>query len=201
MRLPHSFVALLFAVLASGAVTNNTFDDSNSSFKFVGNWAALSTSSPCSTLNCPAQPDTSQIHEGTWHVGTIHNGDHPYTTIVGSFTFKGSAVYIFGIDQAGVQAEIWFALDGNNNAAQKHHYTGTEKFSYNALFFSATGLSTDIMHTVGWGLAPAGPLPAQGQVALFDYAIVTSEEEDTSTPPIGASTDAGAGGGTAGTST
>ncbi|KAJ6525768.1 hypothetical protein B0H19DRAFT_591482 [Mycena capillaripes] len=146
MRLPHSFVALLFAVLASGAITNNTFDDSDSSFKFVGNWALLSTNSPCTT-NCPPQPDPLQTHMGTWHAGTIHNGE-PLATTSGSFTFTGSAVYIFGIDQAGVQSDIWFELDGNEDpaAAKKHHYTGTQ-FVYNSLFFSATGLSSHYLTT------------------------------------------------------
>ncbi|KAJ6531315.1 hypothetical protein B0H19DRAFT_1273521 [Mycena capillaripes] len=178
MRLPHSFVAFLFPVLASGAITNTTFDDFDSTFNFNGgNWAALTPSSPCKT-NCTVQPDPSQIHEGTWHAGTIQNGQSILTT-VGSFTFTGSAVYIFGIDQAG-SPNIWFALDGNKDpaTAKEHHYTGTQ-FVYNSLFFSATGLPTDKTHTVGWGLQASGnSVPPAGQVALFDYAIVTTGEEE-----------------------
>jgi hypothetical protein len=70
----------------------------------------------------------------------------------------GSAVYVFGIDQTG-QAEIDFALDNdniNNPDIHKHHYTGTQQFAYNAPFFSATGLTSDQMHTVYWGLKTTG---------------------------------------------
>ncbi|KAJ7929731.1 hypothetical protein B0H13DRAFT_1859456 [Mycena leptocephala] len=176
MWLPHSFIAVLFAVLAQGALTNTTIDDT--SFTFVGNWSALSTNTPCTSTSkapCPAQPDPSQTSGGTWHVGTIHPGD-PLSAAWGSFTFKGSAVYVFGIDQTG-QAEIDFALDNdniNNPNIHKHHYTGTQQFAYNAPFFSATGLTSDQMHTVYWGLKTTGNAV---QFALFDYAIVTSGED------------------------
>ncbi|KAJ7291567.1 hypothetical protein C8J57DRAFT_1273441 [Mycena rebaudengoi] len=173
MWLPHSFIAVLFAVLAKGALTNITVDDP--SFTFFGTWAALSTKSPCTSTAqapCPPQPNPSQIHGGTWHVGTIHPGDPPQAAW-GFFTFKGSAVYIFGIDYTG-QPEIDFAVDINiheipkPNDIHQHHYTGTQQFAYNALFFAATGLS-DQMHTVYWGLKTTGNAV---QYALFDYAIV-----------------------------
>ncbi|KAF7335431.1 hypothetical protein MVEN_02196100 [Mycena venus] len=126
---------------------------------------------------CPPQPDPSQTSGGTWHVGTINPGA-PQSAAWGSFTFEGSAVYIFGIDQAG-QAEIDFALDSTTNPdIHKHQYTGTQQFVYNALFFSATGLSSDQMHTVYWGLKATGNA---AQLALLDYAVVTSGEEDIPT--------------------
>ncbi|KAF7338933.1 hypothetical protein MVEN_01969400 [Mycena venus] len=176
MWLPHSFIAVLFAVLAKGASTNTTVDDPDSRFTFSGAWKALSTNSPCTSTSetpCPPQPGPSQTSGGTWHVGTIQPGA-PQSAAWGSFTFEGSAVYIFGIDQAG-QAEIDFALDSTTNPGiHKHQYTGTQQFVYNALFFSATGLSSDQMHTVYWGLKATGNAP---QSALFDYAVVTSGEE------------------------
>jgi hypothetical protein len=93
----------------------------------------------------------------------------------------GSAVYIFGIDQAG-QAEIDFVLDQINNPdIHKHQYTGTQQFAYDVLFFSATGLS-DQRHTVYWGLKATGNAV---QSALFDYAVVTSGEEGMPTTPGG----------------
>jgi hypothetical protein len=85
----------------------------------------------------------------------------------------GSAVYVFGIDLTG-QAEIDFALDNITNIIHKHHYTGTQQFAYHAPFFSATGLTSDQMHTVYWGLKTTGNAV---QFALFDYAIVTSGED------------------------
>jgi hypothetical protein len=93
----------------------------------------------------------------------------------------GSAVYIFGIDQAISQPNIAFTL---GSIQQVHHYTGTERFVYDALFFSATGLASDQTHTVNWVFNFANT-DVEVQAALFDYAVVTSGGEDvktTSTP-------------------
>jgi hypothetical protein len=98
MWLPLSFIAVLFAVLAQGTLTNTTFDDT--SFTFRGTWSALSTKSPCTSTSkapCPAQPDPSQTSGGTWHVGTIHPGD-PLSAAWGSFTFKGSSHNLLTLD-------------------------------------------------------------------------------------------------------
>jgi hypothetical protein len=87
----------------------------------------------------------------------------------------GSAVYIFGIDQAISQPNIAFSL---GSIQQVHHYTGTERFVYRALFFSADGLDADQTHTVNWVFNLAPNTGVEVQVALFDYAIVTSGKED-----------------------
>lgn len=89
-------------------------------------------------------------------------------------------MYIFGIDQANSQPDIAFTL-GSTQAV--HHYTGTERFVYNALFFSATGLAADETHTVNW-IFNIDPSTGVGvQAALFDYAIVTSGTDDAASPP------------------
>jgi hypothetical protein len=96
----------------------------------------------------------------------------------------GSAVYIFGIDQTISQPNIAFTL---GSIQQVHHYTGTERFVYDALFFSADGLAADQTHAVNWIFNVAPNTGVGVQAALFDYAIVTSGEEDvktTSTPVI-----------------
>ncbi|KAJ7721539.1 hypothetical protein DFH07DRAFT_297167 [Mycena maculata] len=185
MWLPHSFIALLLAVLANGSPTNTTIDDSSSSFTFTGasgGWNTITPTSPCDI--CSSNPDPSLVHDGTWHDGNIRSGAGPTT---GSFTFQGSAVYIFGIDQAESQPDIAFTLGSIQSV---HHYTGTEQFVYNALFFSATGLAADQTYTVNWqfNVADTGVVV---QAALFDYAIVTSGEEDsTTTTPAPATTGA-----------
>jgi hypothetical protein len=61
-----------------------------------------------------------------------------------------------------------------------HRYTGAEPFVYDALFFAAEGLAADKTHTVNWvfdfeASSAAGNI---NQVALFDYALVTSGTED-----------------------
>ncbi|KAJ7256552.1 hypothetical protein B0H12DRAFT_513867 [Mycena haematopus] len=106
--------------------------------------------------------------------------------------FAGSAVYIFGIDQVSSEADIAFTL---GDIQHVHHYTGpgtvtssgTDQFVYHALFFSATGLPSDQTQTVEWvfNLDESGP---GLQIGLFDYAIVTTGEEDAPNPPPPSST-------------
>jgi len=87
-------------------------------------------------------------------------------------------VYMFGIDQVTTQPDIAFTLGSIQSV---HHYEGTEQFVYNALFFSATGLASDETHTLDWvfNFADTGVVI---QVALFDYAIVTSGETNVKAP-------------------
>ncbi|KAF7363734.1 hypothetical protein MSAN_01031200 [Mycena sanguinolenta] len=180
MWLPHSFVVLVLAVVARGGIVNTTIDDSSSSFTFTGTWNTITPSSPCTI--CSSNPDPSQVHDGTWHDGNIHDGAPVGTS--GSFTFTGSAVYIFGIDQAESQPDIAFTLE---SIQQVHHYTGTDQFVYNALFFSATGLASDQTHTVNWVFNLANTTTPV-QAALFDYAIVTSGDDETTPIPSSTST-------------
>ncbi|KAK7038010.1 hypothetical protein R3P38DRAFT_3474262 [Favolaschia claudopus] len=164
MRLPHSFIPSLLAIpqLVVGA-TNTTFDDSDSSFTFTGSWNTITPSSPCSF--CASSPDPSQARNGTWHDGNTRN------PASGSFTFIGSGVYIFGIDQATLEPNIVFTLD---NIEHVHRYTGSELYICNALFFSADGLASDQTHTVNWVLNFVDTAGVDVQAALFDYAVVTS---------------------------
>ncbi|KAK7055386.1 hypothetical protein R3P38DRAFT_2846788 [Favolaschia claudopus] len=178
MRLPHSFITVLaaFASIASGALTNTTVDDSSSSFSWSGEWTAVSPSSPCDF--CASKPDPSQTNGGTWHDG--NTVDNPSRQTTGSFTFKGSAVYIYGIDQTNSQPNIAFTLD---SIQKVHHYTGSERFAYHALYFSADGLASDQTHTVNWVYNFAQNTGVGVQSALFDYAIVTTGQEDQAPPP------------------
>ncbi|KAJ6527909.1 hypothetical protein DFH09DRAFT_162653 [Mycena vulgaris] len=181
MGIPRSFIALLpalafllvllFAPSVNGAVTNTTVDDTSSAFTFTGSWTAVSASNPCA--GCSSKPDASQTFGASWHDGNYRTGA-PETT-GGSFTFTGSAVYIFGIDQANSQPDVAFTL---GNIQSVHHYTGTERFAYNALFFSATGLAADQTHIVNWIFNIDSSTGVGVQAALFDYAIVTSGNAD-----------------------
>ncbi|KAJ7677686.1 hypothetical protein DFH06DRAFT_558758 [Mycena polygramma] len=192
MGSPHSFMAF-FPILApllllllctpsvQGAITNTTVDDADSAFTFTGSWTAVSASNPCNF--CSSKPDASQTFDGTWHDGNYRTGASETTG--GSFTFTGSAVYIFGIDQAKSQPDIAFTLGSTQSV---HHYTGTEQFVYNALFFSATGLAADQTHTVNWNFNIDPSTGVGVQAALFDYAIVTSGTADVAAPPTTQST-------------
>ncbi|KAJ7301822.1 hypothetical protein DFH08DRAFT_95957 [Mycena albidolilacea] len=180
MGSPHSFILLhIFAVLlllicapsANGAITNTTVDDTSSAFTFTGSWTAVSASNPCDF--CSSKPDVSQTFGASWHDGNYRTGASETTG--GSFTFTGSAVYIFGIDQAQSQPDVVFTLGSTQST---HHSTGTERFAYNALFFSATGLPADQTHTVNWIFNIDQSTGVGVQAALFDYAIVTSGTAD-----------------------
>ncbi|KAF7350084.1 hypothetical protein MVEN_01310300 [Mycena venus] len=190
---PHSFlnpqsleIALLLLLTltpshADAALTNTTIDDTSSSFSWSGNWNAITPTDPCG--GCSAKPDPTQTEGGTWHdVGIMTTKDE---TATGSFTFQGSAVYIYGIDQANSQADIAFMLD---SLTATHHYTGSDRFAYRALFFSATELASGQTHTVNWALQKSSASDRDLQEAIFDYTVVTSGTADTTGNPSSGST-------------
>ncbi|KAJ7063828.1 hypothetical protein C8F01DRAFT_1274658 [Mycena amicta] len=95
----------------------------------------------------------------------------------------GSAVYIFGIDQARAEADIVFELTLNSsgrNITSTHHYTGSPlggELVYSTPYFSATDLPEDT-YTVNWILNLDPASDTQIQVALIDYAVVTTGDSD-----------------------
>ncbi|KAF8162147.1 hypothetical protein K438DRAFT_2025554 [Mycena galopus ATCC 62051] len=163
----------LFSTRARAALTNLTIDDANlACFTWTEDpgiepaptipWAAISPGDPC--LYCSAQPP--DIHDQTWHDGSNNSA--------GSFTFQGSAVYIYGIDLAN-PANISFTFDGG--VAPYHYYSGTEQFVFNSLFFSTTGLTANVNHTVSWVLHTT---KTNGSTGLFDYAVITVDQSQSS---------------------
>ncbi|KAF7310240.1 hypothetical protein MIND_00397700 [Mycena indigotica] len=153
------------------AATNTTFDDAHPSFAFSSHWKAVSPAFPCT--GCLTQPDPAQTLDGTWHDGNV------FATATdvrwGSFTFTGHAVYIYGIDELNSEPDIVFTLDGA--AAGTHHYAGPGAGTvYHALYFARTGLSEET-HTVSWELRYNTASGVDQQVALFDYAMVTTGAE------------------------
>ncbi|KAJ7195785.1 hypothetical protein GGX14DRAFT_474370 [Mycena pura] len=171
--LNRPFLSLLVAGCPAYALSMNTTIDDTDTTHFtwpVGNvtvpeWAAASVAHPCGY--CSAQPgndSSANITNETWHDG--HVGSAAW------FTFRGSAVYIFGIDIAR-SANISFSLDGG--PATFHQYPGPEQFAFNARFFSAAGLPAG-PHNVSWVLMESA---TNGTSALFDYAVVTSDTDGT----------------------
>ncbi|KAJ7362498.1 hypothetical protein DFH08DRAFT_1024721 [Mycena albidolilacea] len=174
------FLLLLPASFVEGAIINTTIDDTETSFNWSESWTAVTPSEPCA--GCASKPDASQVEGGSWHDGNIMTTKDD--SAGGSFTFQGSAVYIYGIDQAGSEADIVFTLD---SITSTHHYTGSDRFAYHALFFSATGLAADRTHTVNWALAKNSASDRDLQTTLFDYAVVTSGTAVTTTTESGSS--------------
>ncbi|KAJ6627815.1 hypothetical protein B0H10DRAFT_310518 [Mycena sp. CBHHK59/15] len=169
-RFGLSSAVLAFRVLsgttqASAHLANITIDDTNSTFwTWAGSWHAVTPSTPCT--NCFAQPDPSKAYDSTWHDGSLRSG---------SFSFQGTAVYIYGIDVFD-PANISFSL--NDPALTSFHYYAGQDYQYNSLFFQAAGLTSDVQHTVTWVLETSA---AGGGAGLFDYAVVTVDEPDPTT--------------------
>ncbi|KAJ7029429.1 hypothetical protein C8F04DRAFT_1116345 [Mycena alexandri] len=161
----------LFTIRSSLAgLTNVTIDDTDlSHFTWTQvpdipqatiPWAAVSPTTPCGY--CSAQPQTTDIQNQTWHDGSNNSA--------GSLTFQGLAVYIYGIDLEN-PANITFELDGNSEPF--HYYSGSEQFVFRSLFFSATGLTANVNHTVSWVVHAT---KTNGTTGLFDYALLTVDE-------------------------
>ncbi|KAJ7613747.1 hypothetical protein DFH06DRAFT_138323 [Mycena polygramma] len=171
---------VLFALLAISpsarvyaALKNITVDDTDNTFwTWTGSWKAVTPTTPCS--DCVARPDAGQAYDSTWHDSSL---------LSGSFTFQGSAVYIYGIDVIN-PASISFAM--NNPAKTSVHLYEGQDYVYNSLFFSANDLDPQSEHTVTWSLNSS---PGGGGAGLFDYAVVTVDQADPSssstTSPVG----------------
>jgi len=66
------------------------------------------------------------------------------------------------------------------NVLTFHYYNGSEQFVFKSLFFSAKDLIDGVNHTVSWVLH-ATRANGTTQAGLFDYAIVTIDQSQTST--------------------
>ncbi|KAF7308296.1 hypothetical protein HMN09_00677600 [Mycena chlorophos] len=167
-------LAQLEAAVAAGE-TNATFDDTDPSWGWVGSWNANSANAPCS--GCSAAPDPSQMYDSTWHDGSGTNG---------SFSFQGTAVYIYGAD-SWISGSLTFTLDNPPESGTHAVTLAAYDYDYRVLLFSATGLDASKPNVVRFGVtnAPGYPADYNFNVALLDYAIVTNEEQaqaPTTTP-------------------
>ncbi|KAJ6535551.1 hypothetical protein B0H19DRAFT_1080023 [Mycena capillaripes] len=188
MPAPRTFLLLLLPTLFTithAALANVTIDDSDlSHFTWTEDtdvfpqptipWAGISPTSPCGY--CSAQPQTAEIHDQTWHDGSNNSA--------GSFTFQGQAVYIYGISQIN-SVNISFTMDGT--ASGFHYYTGSAQFVFNSLFFAATDLTANFNHSVSWVLHATTTSGVTG-AGLFDYAVITVDQSQSSSPSPSSST-------------
>ncbi|KAJ7064811.1 hypothetical protein C8F01DRAFT_776120 [Mycena amicta] len=165
----------LFALLLAGRCgtqairVNTTVDDTNTTaWTWVGAWHAITPDNPCKAPDCAANPDGSRAYNHSWHDGTL---------LSGSFTFQGVAVYIYGIDTPRWPANITFAM--SNPPISAFHYKDTGGiYIYDSLFFSADGLDGTSQHTVTWN--EENNMSDNGAVGLFDYAVVTVDQAESS---------------------
>ncbi|KAJ7310968.1 hypothetical protein DFH08DRAFT_974126 [Mycena albidolilacea] len=169
----HALLASSPCTQAYAALTTITIDDSNSTFwtwettpdDIDSSWHAITPTTPCSAANCVSGVDPAQVTDATWHDGHLSSG---------SCKFQGSAISIYGIEVIN-PANISFTMD--DPATKTFHYFDTRGgFVYNALFFEATNLDPNVQHTVKWVLEASS---VDGGSALFDYALVTVDQPDT----------------------
>ncbi|KAJ7605919.1 hypothetical protein FB45DRAFT_766288 [Roridomyces roridus] len=160
-------VLLFYCGQVSASLTNLTIDDTDGTYwNFEGSWNAISPEAPCTS--CTDKPDASQPFNGTWHQGGRRSG---------IFSFRGSAVYIYGIDTpAAFAGRIVFQLNNGSNTSTHLHLGST--YVYNSLFYSATGLNSSVTNTVNWVIEDGDGASSSDPSGLFDYARVTVGEED-----------------------
>ncbi|EJD35765.1 hypothetical protein AURDEDRAFT_175161 [Auricularia subglabra TFB-10046 SS5] len=136
---------------------------------------------PCTV--CSAQPDPTFVVNGTWHDQLTFSGEEPATI---SFTFSGTAVYVFCIVPNGIPltpinvTRLSFYLDDSVSGSYLHHVDKTlDQYLYNQLVFNRDDLTAG-NHTLRIANQPADT----GSLILFDYAVYTTEVSDA---PVSAS--------------
>ncbi|KAF7316302.1 hypothetical protein MIND_00148900 [Mycena indigotica] len=165
--------ALLWAAECLAILVNKTIDDTDgSAWTFSGSWHAITAQNPCT--NCVANPDPNRIYNRSWHDGSARSG---------TFTFQGVAVYIYGID-VNNPARVGFSMSNPSISTSHYRDTGSPgSFIYDSLFFSMNNLDGTQQHTVAFTeIVVDGPGGVPGMAALFDYAIVTVDQEDSAPP-------------------
>ncbi|EJD35731.1 hypothetical protein AURDEDRAFT_175181 [Auricularia subglabra TFB-10046 SS5] len=183
----------LWPVLCSARIFNVTIDDTLGD-EHTGerprytpaDWKARSVGGdPCP--RCTAQPDPTLAFGGTWHDKSTFVGQDP-STVSMNFT----AIYVFVIIANGHARTInttrlSFYLDGfpTPDGTFLHEPDETQgPYLYNQLVFSErlpTGSHTLVVANV--------PGDEDGSLVLFDYAVYTTEEPDsTDSRPSGTGT-------------
>ncbi|EJD35752.1 hypothetical protein AURDEDRAFT_175146 [Auricularia subglabra TFB-10046 SS5] len=166
-----------------GRLLNVTIDDtlgdnlSGAKPEYKGkDWRLRSVGdTPCTV--CSAQPDPTFAVNGTWHDQLTFSGEEPATI---SFTFSGTAVYVFCIVPNGIPltpinvTRLSFYLDDSLSGGYLHLVDRTlDQYLYNQLAFNRQGLTAG-NHTLRIANQPADT----GSLILFDYAVYTTEVSD-----------------------
>ncbi|KAF7316304.1 hypothetical protein MIND_00149100 [Mycena indigotica] len=175
MSLLYLLLALAWNMRCSAILVNITIDDMDTAWSWNGAWNAVTPESPCPNHLCVVHPDSNQAYNHSWHNGALFSG---------TFTFKGVAVYIYGIDIVN-PANVSFSMECPR--VSTFHYVNTNasgNYVYNSLFFSASNLDGTKESTVLFQemLAPMPSPLNPGRIALLDYAVVTIDLQ-TAAPP------------------
>ncbi|KAI0673887.1 hypothetical protein C8Q78DRAFT_658331 [Trametes maxima] len=187
---------LLFAVARVHAGARNvTVDDNDQSIDYSPP-NAWSTTYPCnnSTNICNISLDKTQLREGTWH-GTAYTPGQ--TAPSWSFTFSGTAVYVYGVvlkhpppgGTFTLSTKLQVNLDGASSTPYNYngnwHLSSGPVYQYNALVYQTTGLPSG-SHTL-----VITPSNGDSSIILLDYIVYTTDSGDSapsSSPEAVAST-------------
>ncbi|KAH8104029.1 hypothetical protein BXZ70DRAFT_1062554 [Cristinia sonorae] len=170
MFFPASSV-LLLATTVTGLLVNRTIDDqygdevTGQQVAYSGMW---NQGNDCTW--CAYHPNASLAHNGTWHDGLyVPSHDDPLLTF--SFSFNGTAVYIFNILTRLTQTNVGITLDGKfmQNYTKFQNVSVFEQYQYNVPIFAMDGIPFG-EHTVT--VTSGGSVD---DLILFDYAIYTTD--------------------------
>ncbi|RDX56297.1 hypothetical protein OH76DRAFT_1318572, partial [Lentinus brumalis] len=131
-----------------------------------------------SCTDCTAQPDRSQLTNGTWHDGTfsaaVENGDDSNQLLTAAVTFEGVAVYVYCVVTHSFKSPVGnsdmsFFIDGNLVGNFVQPPTGDTTYEYNVPVYANDSLPPGT-HTI----AIVNGVPNGNQsLTLLDYIVYT----------------------------
>ncbi|EJD35791.1 hypothetical protein AURDEDRAFT_188604 [Auricularia subglabra TFB-10046 SS5] len=180
------FLATLLFASVSALILNVTIDDTLGDEQ-TGQiplyapdaWTPRSVGGvPCS--ECTAQPDGTYVYKATWHDRSTLVHDEVPSTV--TMNFYGTRIYVFFIlfNNIGTlikDTRLRFYVDDSSDSNKDFLHTedpAGDKYLYNQLVFDSQALEL-ANHTLRISSYSTG---TYGSIALFDYAVYTTEADD-----------------------
>ncbi|KAE9400424.1 hypothetical protein BT96DRAFT_992938 [Gymnopus androsaceus JB14] len=163
-----------------------TVDDSDPSVLYspVGAWTARSATENCT--ECTAQPDPSEMYNGTWHDGTFNpdagSNDFPNTPLFANLTFYGTAVYVFcALAESKTSPDgdsvMGFYIDNElKDTFNKSALGLNDTYDYNVPVFSISSLTLDFHELV----LQNGIVNGSKSLVLLDYILYSNDSTEPS---------------------
>ncbi|GJE89322.1 hypothetical protein PsYK624_054210 [Phanerochaete sordida] len=179
----HSFLSVLFTLgvlyppTVFGALVNVTVDDQNldpvteESISYEGPWDRQP-----GCLECTAKPDPLRAYDGTWHDASFDvNSSSQLIVPNATFSFIGTAIYVFGMVDNSYGIELVFYLDDKPSGSYTRPPSTDQAFTFSQTYFWAEGLphTTHVLK-----MQNGRPETAQQSVVLFDYLVYTRDDGD-----------------------
>lgn len=142
---------------------------------------------------CSAKPpgSTTDIYQGSWHDGSHWHGD---PTMSATVSFKGTAVYVYGIKGHGDSfsaTDLTFQIDGNTVGTFSQPDIDGQGWEYHFQFFKAENLSpTTHTLTILNGVNNKAAI----SLLLLDYIAYQPVQDTTTTTTQGSNIASGKGG-------